>query len=92
MALIIPTQGACNYNGGSVKIMPIMAAWAYNWTAARMAKGESVYFSSQDSFGRPLYSAPPRVLALSPKLPLDHITTLHGLQVWKSSTEKGHRV
>ena len=66
----------------------MMAAWHYNWTAAHLAQGESVYLSSQNKYGHPVHPVP-KVLALSPvvALALEHIASgLQGMQVggWMS--------
>ena len=74
---------ACDFHANSVKAIPVMAAWHYNWTAAHAAQGEQVYLSSQDRTGKAAYPVP-RVLALSPvvSLALSHVSTgLKGMQV-----------
>ena len=61
-------------NALSIKTIPIMAAWKFNWTAAHAVHGENVYFASQPledgglSGRASLPAAMPRVLALAPSM------------------------
>ena len=76
-------QTACDFHANSVKAIPVMAAWHYNWSAAHAAQGEQVYMASQDDDGQAAYPVP-KVLVLSPSvwLSLNYITTgLQGMQV-----------
>ncbi|GAX84058.1 hypothetical protein CEUSTIGMA_g11482.t1 [Chlamydomonas eustigma] len=73
-------QSACDWHANSVKAIPALAAWHYNWTAAHVANGEHVFMCTQNSFGQPLLqSPPPRVLVMSPALHSALISVSTGL-------------
>ena len=77
---------ACDWHSNSVKAIPLMAAWHYNWAAAHAVQGEQVYLSCQNTVSKIIYPVP-KVLALSPvvSLTLNNATDLKGMQasLWR---------
>ncbi|GAX79799.1 hypothetical protein CEUSTIGMA_g7239.t1 [Chlamydomonas eustigma] len=59
-------QNACEFHANSVKAIPLMASWHYNWTAAHAVQGDHVYLASQDTHGKPLETPVPHIIALAP--------------------------
>ena len=64
-------QTACDFHASSIKTIPIMAAWRFNWTAAHAVHGENVYFASSHREGAGSGQASVRVekvLVLAPSI------------------------
>ena len=63
-------QSSCDIHASSVKLIPLMASYHYNWTAAHAVSGEQVYFASMGVDGLPVLPVP-KVLVLGPAVPVD---------------------